>query len=142
MAGKMRNCQRCEKLFMQQNREKICRDCKDAEAEMENKVMEFVRTHPDCKVPDIVEGTGAEEGLIRRMIDEGRFAQTDLKCYYPCKKCGKEIITGQYCEACLASMQENLQSVNARIAASSAAAAAAKGKGMHSKNLGNKPKKG
>ena len=141
MAGKMRNCQRCGKLFMQQNREKICRDCRDAEVEMENKVMDFVRSNPECKVPDIVEGTGAEESLVVRMIEEGRFEQTNLKSYHPCKKCGKEILTGQYCEACLSSMQENLQSVHARIATSSAAAAAAKGKGMHSKNLGKTGKK-
>ena len=136
MAGKMRNCQRCGKLFMQQSREKICRDCRDADAAMEAKVMDFVRSNPECKVPDIIEGTGAEESLIRRMIDDGRFEQTVIKTN--CKKCGKEIVGGPYCESCLSSMQENLQSVQERISASSAAAAAARGRGMHSKNLGKK----
>ena len=135
MAGKMRNCQRCGKVFVQQSNEKICRDCRDAEKEMEAKVMEFVRSNPDSKIPDITEGTGAEESLIRRMIDEGRFERSELKSY-PCKRCGKEIVAGQYCESCLSEMQENLQTVNAKIAA--AAAAAAKGKGMHSKTLGKK----
>jgi hypothetical protein len=35
-------------------------------------------------------------------------------------------------------MQENLQSVQEKISAANAAALAAKGKGMHSKNLGKK----
>ena len=136
MAGKMRNCQRCGKLFMQQNREKICRDCRDADKEMENNVMQFVRDNPNCKLQDIVEGTGAEENLVRRMVEEGRFAQSSVKTN--CKKCGKEIVGGLYCEACLSSMQENLQSVQEKISASNAAAAVAKGKGMHSKTLGKK----
>ena len=136
MAGKMRNCQRCGKLFMQQNREKICRDCRDADREMENKVMQFVRDNPGCKLQNIVDGTGAEESLIRRMIEEGRFEQSNITTN--CKKCGKEIVGGLYCEACLSSMQENLHSVQQNIAAQSAAAAAAKGRGMHSKTLGKK----
>lgn len=136
MAGKMRNCQRCGKLFVPMNREKICRDCRDAEKEMENKVMQFVRDNPKCKFQDIIDGTGAEENLVRRMVEEGRFEQSNVKVF--CKKCGKEIAVGQYCESCLASMQENLQSVQEKISAQSAAAAAAKGKGMHSKNLSKK----
>ena len=136
MAGKMRNCQRCGKLFMQQNREKICRDCRDADREMENKVTQFVRDNPNCKLQEIIDNTGAEETLVRRMISEGRFAQNVIKLQ--CKKCGKEIVVGQYCETCLSSMQENLQSVQEKISAANAAALAAKGKGMHSRNLGKK----
>jgi methionyl-tRNA synthetase len=70
------------------------------------------------------------------MVEEGRFAQSNVKTN--CKKCGKEIIGGLYCEACLSAMQENLQSVQEKISAQNAAAAAAKGRGMHSKTLGKK----
>ena len=136
MAGKMRNCQRCGKLFMQQSNEKICRDCRDADVEMEHKVTQYVRDNPNCKLQEIVDATGAEESLIRRMISEGRFAQNIVQL--KCKKCGKEIVVGQYCESCLSSMQENLQSVQEKISAANAAALAAKGKGMHSKNIGKK----
>jgi len=139
MAERPRNCIRCGKLFVPMNREKICRNCKDAEREMENVVMEFVRNNPKSKIPEISEGTGAPETLIRRMVEEGRFDRSDMKFYYPCKKCGKDILVGQYCEDCLSSMQENLQSVQEKIASSSSPAS--KGKGMHSKNLGKQPGK-
>ena len=139
MAERPRNCIRCGKLFVPMNREKICRACKDAEREMENVVMEFVRNNPKSKIPEISEGTGAPEALIRRMIEEGRFDRSDMKFYYPCKKCGKDILVGQYCEDCLNSMQENLQSVQEKMAASSSPVS--KGKGMHSKNLGKQPGK-
>jgi len=139
MAERPRNCIRCGKLFVPMNREKICRNCKDAEREMENVVMEFVRDNPKSKIPEISEGTGAPEALIRRMIEEGRFDRSDMKFYYPCKKCGKDILVGQYCEDCLNSMQENLQSVQEKMAASSSPVS--KGKGMHSKNLGKQPGK-
>ena len=139
MAERPRNCIRCGKLFVPMNREKICRNCKDAEREMENTVMEFVRNNPKSKIPEISEGTGAPETLIRRMVEEGRFDRSDMKFYYPCKKCGKDILVGQYCEDCLNSMQENLQSVQEKMA--SASSSAAKGKGMHSKTLGKQPGK-
>ena len=139
MAGVPRNCIRCGKLFVPMNREKICRNCKDAEREMENTVMEFVRDNPKSKIPEISESTGAPEALIRRMIEEGRFDRSDMKFYYPCKKCGKDILVGQYCEDCLNSMQENLQSVQVKMA--NANSPASKGKGMHSKTLSKPGKK-
>ena len=134
-----RNCARCGKLFVPLNREKICRECKDAEKEMENVVMQFVRENPKSKIPEIAEGTGATEALIRRMIEDGRFDRSDLKFYYPCKKCGKEILAGQYCEDCLNSMAESLQ--NFQVKKANANAAASKGTGMHSKNLSKPGKK-
>ena len=139
MAERPRNCIRCGKLFVPMNREKICRNCKDVEREMENTVMEFVRSNPKSKIPEISEGTGAPETLIRRMVEEGRFDRSDMKFYYPCKKCGKDILVGQYCEDCLNSMQENLQSVQVKMA--NANAPASKGKGMHSKTLSKPGKK-
>ena len=135
MAAKLRNCSVCGKIFMS-NGEKICPNCVQNQQDMEMTVIEYVRDHPKCKIPEIMEETGAAESLIRRLIEEGRFVQVGVNLSYPCQKCGKPIIAGKYCEECLAEMQENLQSVQTGIAKTAEAeAAAARGHGMYSKDL-------
>ena len=121
---------------MSQHGEKICQACIDAQAELELVVVDYVRDHPKCKIPEIMEKTGASELLIRRLIDEGRFVQSGINFSYPCKKCGKEIFAGQYCEDCLKEMQNELQSAHDKMSGVvEAAAAAARGHGMYSKDL-------
>ncbi len=132
MEAKLKNCQQCGKLFMARPREKICPACQDAEREMEPTVVNYVRDHPKCKVQDVLEGTGAPESLVRRLIREGRFEQLGVAFGYPCKKCGKEIYSGQYCENCLKDMQDGLHSVQTNITKN---AEAARGHGMYSKDL-------
>ena len=133
MAEKLKNCQVCGKIFMAQPGEKICKNCQDAMADMESVVVDYVRDHPKCKIAEIMENTGAPESLIRRLIESGRFIQVGVNLSYPCKKCGKEIFAGQYCEDCLREMQENLQAAHGELA--KAAEAAARGHGMYSKEL-------
>lgn len=136
MSAKLKNCQQCGKLFMSQHGEKICPDCVEAQAKLEIVVVDYVRDHPKCKIPEIMEETGAPESLIRRLIDEGRFVQMGINFSYPCKKCGKPIVAGVYCEDCKNELQENLQSVQTGLSKSAeAAAAAARGHGMYSKDL-------
>lgn len=134
MAEKLRNCQICGKLFMSRG-EKICQNCQDALQDMEHVVVDYVRDHPKCKIAEIMENTNAPESLIRRLIEEGRFVQVGVQMSYPCKKCGKEIFAGQYCEDCLKEMQENLQAAHGELAK---AAEANKVHGMYSKELQRK----
>ena len=135
MAAKLRNCSNCGKIFMSQG-EKICPNCVQEQKELEVVVVDYVRDHPKCKIPEIMEETKAPESLIRRLIEEGRFEQVGVNLSYPCRKCGKPIIAGQYCEDCLTEMQENLQTVQQGISKTAEeAAAAARGHGMYSKDL-------
>lgn len=135
MAAKLKNCSICGKIFMS-NGEKVCPNCVQAQADMEVVVVDYVRDHPKCKIPEIMEETGAPEHLIRRLIEEGRFVQLGVNLSYPCQKCGKPIVAGKYCEDCLSEMQENLQSVQQGISKSAEEAAAAeRGHGMYSKDL-------
>ena len=133
--AKLKNCSQCGKLFMS-NGEKICPNCVKAQADLELVVVDYVRDHPKCKITEIMDETGAPESLIRRLIEEGRFEQVGVNLNYPCKKCGKPIIAGAYCEECLSEMQENLQTAQNGIAkAAEAEAAANRGHGMYSKDL-------
>lgn len=136
MAEKLKNCQQCGKIFMAQPGEKICKNCKDSLASLESVVVDYVRDNPKCKIAEIMEATGAPESLIRRLIEAGRFIQVGVSLSYPCKKCGKEIFAGKYCEDCLREMQDNLQAAHGELA--QAAEAASRGHGMYSKELQRK----
>ena len=78
MAGKLKNCPECGKLFMDMG-SRICRDCLEREDELMVRVSSFVRDHPHSTIKDIVEGVeGVKERLVRRMIKEGRFVEHTL----------------------------------------------------------------
>ncbi len=135
MGAKLRNCQRCGKLFTSNNNEKICRDCMDAQADLEAEVIAFVKNNPGCTITDIEEGTGADEKLIRHLMDTGRFTQMGGLVAYPCKKCGKPIVAGQFCGDCLSAMQANIKSVQSKISFTAEKKDTPARHGMRSRNL-------
>ena len=114
MAGKMKNCPVCGKLFVATPNMRVCRDCIEKEQEQETEAVNYVRYHPKAKIPEIVEATGVSEALIKRLIREGRFEQVGIKLCYPCEKCGAPIVVGKLCSNCSEELQKELQQVNAK----------------------------
>ena len=114
MAGKMRNCSSCGKVFVSINDSRICMDCRAKEEEWEKEIITYVRENPKSTIAEIVEATGAQEPLIRRMIREGRFVETGVELFYPCEKCGSPIQRGQYCEKCQKDMRDELTAAIAK----------------------------
>lgn len=134
MAGKVKNCPMCGKLFAPFNGAKVCRDCQDKLYEKEREVVNYVRDNPGSKIPDIIEATGAPEPMIKKLIREGRFEQVGVKMTYPCEKCGAPIITGKVCSNCMESMRSEMQKqAAAMVASKQRAATGGIGQGMHSK---------
>ena len=131
MGAKLKNCQICGKVFMSTGG-KLCPACLDKQADDEMLVIEYVRDHPKCKVHEIIEATGVNEHIIRRLIEEGRFIQEGVEYSYPCKKCGTLIVRGKFCEKCMNEMQEQLQGVQNKIQEQREAD---RGHGMYSKDL-------
>ncbi len=99
MAGKIKNCPMCGKLFSDTGH-KVCMDCYDQILEKEREVVAYVRDHRGAKIAEICEATGAPAGMIKKMIREGRFEQIGVKMTYPCEKCGAPIISGKICQQC------------------------------------------
>ena len=114
MAGKMKNCSSCGKGFVAINNARICMDCREKEEKWEREIVEYVRDHPKSTIAEIVEATGVQEPVIRRMIREGRFVSTGIELYYPCEKCGSPIDKGQYCDKCQREMREELTAAIAK----------------------------
>ena len=134
MAGKMKNCPMCGKLFVAMPNMRVCFDCKAKEEKLENDAVQYVREHPNCGIQEIMKETGASEKLIKKLIREGRFEQSGVKVSYPCEKCGAPIVMGKLCQQCSESLRNDLQATNAKIVAAKAAGGGGKGKGMYSKD--------
>ena len=134
MAGKIKNCPMCGKLFADTGH-RVCMDCYEKILEKEAEVVNYVRDNPGSKIPEIVEATGATEGMIKKMIREGRFEQIGVKMSYPCEQCGNPIITGKICQSCQEELHKELQKkASAIIAAKQATKPTGHGHGMYSKN--------
>ena len=118
MAGKMKNCSSCGKVFVSINNSRICADCREKEEKWEKEIIEYVRDHPKCPIPEIVEATGVQEQVIRRMIREGRFLASHVDIFFPCEKCGAPIRKGQYCDKCQKEMRDELKAAVSKKSAS------------------------
>ena len=141
MAGKLKNCPECGKLFMDMG-SRICRDCLEKEEELMVKVSSFVRDHPHSTIKDIVDGVeGVKERLVRRMIKEGRFQQDGMDITYPCEKCGKPIHRGRFCSKCDGELKKDVLKAQKKAVERAVKAVAEKkpqGTGYRSKDLGKK----
>ena len=108
MAGKIKNCPVCGKLFSDLGHG-CCPDCYEKVLEKEREVVNYVRDHRGAKIPEICEATGAPTGMIKKLIREGRFEQIGVKMTYPCEKCGAPIISGKICKTCEEAARSELQ---------------------------------
>ena len=111
MAFKARNCPKCGNIYIEIGH-KVCPDCYREIQNIQLEVCAYIRDNPDASVEEIMEATGADMPIIRRMSREGFFEGKMLS--YPCKKCGAPIFTGSLCNKCLGKIQKNLKvSMNA-----------------------------
>lgn len=133
MAGKMKNCAGCGKIFVALEGRKFCPDCMEKEYKLEEQVVNFVRENPKSSVAEIIkEIPEATEKLIKRLIREGRFEQIGVKMSYPCEKCGAPIVTGKLCGKCSDALRNELQSTQLKaVAVKKSDAPKAKGRGMY-----------
>jgi len=108
VAAKVKNCPLCGRIYVETGR-KMCRDCYEEQAVLEMEVMSYVRDHPGATAQEVIEATGVDESVLRRLIREGRFEETNLQLDYPCARCGKPIIKGKFCQDCLMRLHNKLQ---------------------------------
>ena len=138
MAGpKFTNCRVCGKLFAATGKDKICPECKEKEADLEQKAIDYVRDHPKSSVKTISDETGVSEKIVMRLIDEGRFEEVGVTISYPCANCGKPIATGKYCSDCMEKLRSDLQATSKQIlkAASAVKKNPNSGSGAHSSSM-------
>ncbi|MBR6267500.1 MAG: flagellar protein [Selenomonadaceae bacterium] len=131
---KLKSCPMCGKTFIATPAQRVCRDCRDKEYQMEREIVNYVRDHPGAQPAEIIEATGASEAVLRRMIEEGRFIELG-NIMYPCKKCGKPISSGKYCRACYVKMKQSLEKAQVDIKKRNLERGKAKAEHTYSKSM-------
>jgi len=102
--GEFAYCAMCGKLFIKRGTGDLCPQCQEIEDEKFSKVESYLWEHPNSSIPDVSEKTGVEKKWILRFIKKGRIVNRTTP--YPCKRCGKPITHGEYCEECLAELRK------------------------------------
>ena len=134
---KLKSCPMCGKTFIATPAQRVCRDCRDKEYQMEREIVSYVREHPGAQPAEIIEETGASEALLKRMIQEGRFIELG-NILYPCKKCGRLIGSGKYCRDCYVKMKQSLEKAHADIQQRNLKRGKAKEEHTYSKSMRDK----
>jgi len=106
----MANCKRCKKLFPRVN-EPICEACKKAEEELFLNVKEFLRENSKSTVMEISQATGASHKRITDWLREGRLELSAEASELNCRGCGKRITSGNYCDACLIQVNQDIDTM-------------------------------
>ncbi|MDI6894283.1 MAG: hypothetical protein QME70_06705 [Bacillota bacterium] len=96
----MRNCPRCDRVFVFRGRE-ICPSCVAEEEEQFERVRLFLRQSPGATLEEVEEATGAPSELILSFLRQGRLMATDgLKGAVVCQRCGAPVDGGYLCASC------------------------------------------
>ncbi len=135
MDMKLKNCPVCGKVYVDTGT-RMCRDCYEKMLEEETAIVSYVRDHPNSKVGEICEATGAKERVVMRMIKDGRFIQSGIEISYPCEICGTLITRGRYCESCGSKLQKEVQKQQQKFVSAAKPQSRRGVGGMYSKDMG------
>ncbi|BEU88777.1 hypothetical protein TAMA11512_22410 [Selenomonas sp. TAMA-11512] len=113
MAGQLKNCPSCGKLFLKTAGIRLCGDCMRKQQEEEEEILSYVRDNPKSSISKICEALGVKETIVMRMIREGRFLSTGVDIEYPCESCGAPIIRGRFCENCAKDIEKSVDKIAA-----------------------------
>lgn len=118
MAGQLKNCPNCGKLFLKTGNIRLCGDCMLKQQQEEEEILTYVRDHPKSSISKISEALDVKESVIMRMIREGRFLTTGIDIEYPCDNCKKLITRGRVCEECAKEIEASVDKMAAKAAKS------------------------
>lgn len=106
----VRNCAKCGKLFQYIGGPPICPNCKRKEEEDFELVKNYIYENKNANMIEISNETGVSTKLIERFIREGRLMLSeDSPISLKCEKCGADIRTGRFCEACSRSLSNEIR---------------------------------
>lgn len=106
----VRNCAKCGRLFQYIGGPPICPKCKQKEEEDFQLVKNYIYENKNANMIEVSNETGVSTKLIERFIREGRLMLSeDSPISLKCEKCGTNIRTGRFCEACSRSLSNEMR---------------------------------
>ena len=95
----LRNCKKCGAVFSQINTS-FCPKCIKREEEEYLLAKQWLLNNPGHNIASLSKNTGIDRRDILKWIREERLVMTDAREFVKCKKCGKPIPTGNFCDRC------------------------------------------
>jgi len=104
MAGSIRNCKRCGKLYVFVGGA-VCPDCLAKEEEQYRKVKLYIDSHPGCGVQETSDGTGVPVDIVVEFLRQGLLVTgSGPEGQLVCMICKKPITKGRVCPKCEAAL--------------------------------------
>ena len=106
------NCARCSRMFQKTGGSRVCFDCREAEEQAYRLVRDFLEGHPGSDIPTVSQGTGVEESMVLRLLQDGRLVTlgelaSGLRA--PCQRCGGTTSSGRFCVECTEAIGQELK---------------------------------
>lgn len=101
------NCTKCGALFSRTNKP-VCPKCIQEEEDKYKIAVDWVRENPGRGINALSAETGIKKPLILKWVRENRMILTDGADLLECKKCGKPISGGTFCDQCKMDVTQDL----------------------------------
>ena len=105
----VKQCKTCGRLFESYG----TFDCPICLQEMDQSfllIKKYTYDHPGANIAEISKGTDVPEKIVLRFLREGRLSIESSDGMLVCEKCGKEIVSGRFCNTCRAGLENALRS--------------------------------
>ncbi|MGE5579862.1 MAG: MerR family transcriptional regulator [Bacillota bacterium] len=104
MAGNIRNCRRCGRLFVFVGGP-VCPDCLAKEEEQYRKVKLYIDDHPGCGVQETSDETGVPVDIVVEFLRQGLLVTgSGPEGQLVCMICRRPITKGRICPRCEAAL--------------------------------------
>ncbi len=110
----VRNCRNCGRLFnyIGGSYKNLCPSCIDAVEEKFQEVKKYVEDNPGCTMDELTDAMDVSTRQVEKWIREDRLCfADDSPIGIDCEKCGVMIKSGRFCDACRATMTNQMSSL-------------------------------
>lgn len=105
------NCRGCGRLFNVINSTRLCPQCIQKLEEKFQEVKRYLEENPNSSIDAVAQDNDVSVKQIRQWVREERLAFAEGSVVgIECEQCGKQILTGRFCDACKYKMVNNLRS--------------------------------
>lgn len=99
-------CNDCGSIFARRSSDK-CPACHRQDMLLLAQTSQYLASHPEATLEELIAKTGASEEKFLRLIRQGDFRRLEIPLKYPCRICNSRIDSGVICKKC--SEQLNVQ---------------------------------
>ena len=105
----IRNCSRCNQVFLYQGRG-ICPACQAEEEREFDKLRDFLEKQPEASLEEVSQATGVPVNRILAFLRDGRLISKDPALGgLRCQVCGAPVTSGRFCPSCADKLRTSIE---------------------------------